>query len=408
MFPSKLRAAVVPVLLVASVGVAAALGVQSARQRKHARAAAVEPAGTAPLAGPTFSYSETAPVEASVPTPDEYAMSAPMQCILHQITRDEGEASWALPEGVVVLSDPPSERPSLVRAYARAHAKGRTGEVAVPAGSGLSILTAGPLLQPSEQIAVRRLSRHGPRIDLEVAHAPYPAFPGEMPAGPNWRPLLLAPLLLPAGSYELTVTWWAFATPLPATRLEDGKPVDQPPLKCEYRFLVPEGVVESPVLRCGGADFQALADGRWRAPLLDRRRAVHLGLRVTNRGDKARIFDPRGLGLFAENLRGADHKPPPYGGGTDHTIRSKPVLVAPGHSHLFLVRAALDSPSPDGPLRLSGTIGAGDTVWNYQGLTPGRYELTLDYGVSPQPLRGEDAYWTGRVRSGTVTAEIVP
>src|SRR6185437_6008282 len=46
----------------------------------------------------------------------------------------------------------------------------------------------------------------------------------------------------------------------PTTRLEDGKPVDQPPLVYEYRFKVPNRMAESSVIRCGDADFQALAD----------------------------------------------------------------------------------------------------------------------------------------------------
>jgi hypothetical protein len=406
MFSSKLKIAAVPLLLVATVGAAATLGFQTSRQRKNAWQGPGNPATPVEQVFPTFAYTETTPVGAEVPAPDEYAFSVPLQCVLYQLPYLDDDVD--LPKGAVVLTDPPYERRPLARAYTEAHDQGREGEVAVPAGSGLSILTAGPLLRPHEHLAVRHLSRQGRRIDLQVAHAPNPGAPGERPEGPSWRPLLLVPLLLPEGSYELTATWQAFATPPPATRLEDGKPLDQPPLTFAYRFRVPDGLAESTVLRAGGADFQTLADGRWRAPTPDRRRAVHLGLRVANRGDKGLLLDPRGLSLSAWNLRGADRPSLPFGGGNDHTIPAKPVPLPPGRSHLFVVRAALDSLGLSGPLRLSGSIGSGDTYWSYQGLVPGRYDLTFDYGASPQPLLRDEAYWTGRVISGAVRVEVVP
>lgn len=406
MFSSKLKVAAVPVLLVATVGAAATLGFQTSRQRKNARFDLGNSSAPAERFTPTFSYTEASPVGAEVPAPDEYAFSAPLQCVLYQIPYREGDV--ALPEGAVVLTEPPYERLPLVQAYAEAHDRGRQGEVAVPAGSGLSVLTAGPPLRPNEHIAVRHLTRRGRRIDLQIAHAPYPGLPGDRPEGSIWRPLLLVPLLLPEGSYELTATWQAFATPPPTTRLEDGKPLDQPPQTFAYRFRVPDGPAESPVLRAGEADFQTLADGQWRVPPPERRRAVHLGLRVTNRGDKGLLFDPRGLSLSAWNLRSADRTMLHFGGGTDHTIAAKPVLVPSGHSHLFVVRAGFDLLGPSGPLRLSGSIGSGDTYWSYQGFVLGRYDLTFDYGASPQPLRRDEAYWTGRVASGAVRVEVVP
>jgi hypothetical protein len=412
MSPSKLKIAAVPLLLAATVGLAGTVGFHNARQRKLAQAGARDPEPPTAVDNRPFPYSDTTPVGEDVPRPDEYSMSAQMQSILFQTyfnaRTPEREYYRTLRDGAVVVTNPPLDRLSVAEVYAKVDAQGRDEELSVPAGTALSILTAGPLLQPYDQVIVRGLARSGKRVELQVAYAHTQLGTVERPKAEDWRPLLLVPLILPGGAYELRVTWRKYATPSPTTRLEDGKPVDQPPLVYEYRFKVPEGVAESPVVRAGKADFQTLAEGQCRMGQDTEWRNVHLGLRVTNRGDKALLFDPRGLGLFAESLKTADGRLLRYGGGNDGTIVARPLSLPPGKSHLFIVRALLEWGRGGEALRLSGSAGSGDFYWYYQGLTFGKYDLTFEYAVIPQPLRPPETYWTGRVRSGAATIEIVP
>jgi hypothetical protein len=409
---SKFKVVVVPLALAAAVGLAATLGVQSARQRRQAQLSERGPQPPAVDAPPPFPYSETTPLAADAPDPDEYTLSVQMQNVLFQTYYNVRVAERlmfrSLPEGAVVVTNPPQDRLSAAAVYHQAHTQGQEGEVSLPPGTALSILTAGPLLQPYDQVIVRGLSRSGRRIDLQVAYAHSQVGRAELPKDEGWRPLLLVPLLLPEGSYELRATWWKYVTPSPATRLEDGKPLDQEPQVYAYRFKVPQGLAESSAVRAAGADFQALAECPCRMTPDIEARYLHLGLRVTNRGEKPLLFDPAGMGLYADNLKTTDGRLLRYGGGSDHLMVARPLSVPPGKSHLFVVRALLEWGRTGESMRLSGLVGSGDFFWYYQGLTHGTYHLTFEYGVVPQALRPPETYWTGRVRSSPVEIELIP
>ncbi len=412
--PAKLKAVAIPLLLVATVGVAAALGVHSAKQRKQYRSDEYDLEQPFESAEQLMPFSVTTPVGADVPVPDEYSISVNLQHVIYQnpfsgpgMRVDRGGSFRALPEGAVVLREPPYDRVAITEAYNEAHALGKKGEVAIHSGAALSIMSAGPLLPPNTQVVVRHMVRHGQRIELEIVHAPYPIQSEEAPIGENWRPLVVVPLLLPAGTYELKTTWRSFERPPPTVRLEESKPLDQPPVEYLYTFKMVHGMGESPVVRAAGADFQALADSPCRIPSPVERFSAHLGLRITNRGDKDLLFDPRGVGLFHENMKTVDGRPLRYGGGSDGTFITRPVPVGARKSHLFLIRGQTEWVRSSEPMRLSGFIGAGDSFWSYQGIPPGKYHLTFDYAVGPQPLRPAETYWTGRVRSGAVTIEFV-
>jgi hypothetical protein len=411
MLPPKLKLAAVPLLLVATVVGAATLGIHNARKKKQARTTPHDLANLTVSEEQPFPYSPTVPVDADLPVPEEYSMSARMQSLLYQTSQNvrpaERAAFLGLPEGAVVLTNPASDSQSIIAAYTAAHAQGKQGEVTLNPDCGLSILTAGPLLQPGDQVVVRDLFRSGQRIELQVIYSQSEA--GEKVPSDSWRPVVLVPLLLTTGTYELQVSWWAYANPqMMPMRLEDGKPLNRVPLLYEYRFKVTGGVSQSPVVRADGADFQTLAESPCPMPPNLDRRSLHLGFRITNRSDKDLWFDPRGLGLFEDNFKTADGRLLHYAGGSDRSILARPLTLLPGKSHLFIVRAQLERVRNGELLRLSGTMGSGDFFWSYMGLTPGKYQLAFEYGVVPQPLRPPEIYWTGRVRSGPAEIEIVP
>jgi hypothetical protein len=408
---SQLKFVAVPLILTVAIGLAVYLGILSARQRRLAQLSTRQPEPEAVLERP-LPYSETTPVAAEVPSPEEYSMSVQMQFILFQTFYNarmfERDLLRNLPEGAVVLRNPPLDRQNVAVAYHRAHVLGQEGEVVLASGSALSILTAGPLLQPYDQVVVRNLTRRGSHVELQVAYAHAQTSRSEVPPAEGWRPLLLVPLLLPEGSYELRTTWWKYAAPSPTTRLEDSKPLDQPPLEYRYRFKLTDGLAESPVVRAAGADFQALAEGPCRMPTDTEWRGLHLGFRITNRSEKPLLFDPRGLQLLPGSIKAADGRQLRYGGDSDGTIVARPVSLPPGKSHVFILRTMLEWGRASEALRLSGSIGSGDYYWYYYGLMFGTHQLTFEYGVSPQPLRPPETYWTGRVRSAPVALEIVP
>src|SRR4051812_42675766 len=102
---SKLQIAAVPLVLAATVGLAATLGVYSARQRRQAQLSEPDPQPP-PMTDPRpFPYSETVPVAADVPAPDEYSVSVQMQSVLFQtyynVRAAERVVFQSLPEGAV-------------------------------------------------------------------------------------------------------------------------------------------------------------------------------------------------------------------------------------------------------------------------------------------------------------------
>ena len=363
-------------------------------------------------------YSPATPVAADVPIPDDFSMFFPLQTVVvlpkYSPLEPERHAaacatSRSLPEGVVVVTDPPDNYPAATALFRKALAQAGKGELRVEPGCSLSVLAVGPLLIPFAHVELRHLTCHGKRIEMEIAYTAKPPEKERKDEEQHWRPLVVVPLLLRAGPYYLEATWRA------VDKWRDGKPLPVEPLVQTCSFVAPEGMAESPALRVHGVDFQALVDGRCPVPEAGHRRSLHFGLRVTNRGDKELLFEPSGVALFADSLRIGDGSLLRYRGGSDHTIFAKPVRVPAGRSHVFVVRGELrwfkDSGLQDvgwykggTGLALSGVVGTGDRFWYYDGLAVGKYRPCLDYQVLDRP----ESFWTGRVRTQDVEFEIVP
>ncbi|HZU39274.1 MAG TPA: hypothetical protein VFA18_25330, partial [Gemmataceae bacterium] len=75
---SQLKFVAVPLILTVAIGLAVYLGILSARQRRLAQLSTRQPEPEAVLERP-LPYSETTPVAAEVPSPEEYSMSVQMQ-----------------------------------------------------------------------------------------------------------------------------------------------------------------------------------------------------------------------------------------------------------------------------------------------------------------------------------------
>lgn len=403
----KFKAAAVG-LLMAMAGIGSAIMIYRAMAGKPSRA----------LPPPPVPYSPATPVAEDVAIPDNFSVFFPVLTVVVLPERFPREpesyaasctASRSLPARAVVVTDPPDTYAATAALFRETFAQAEKGELRVKAGCGLSVLAVGPRLEPSAQFECRQLTCRGKRIEVEVAHtAGVPPRTEQKIKEEPWRPMVVIPLLLRAGSYQLKVTWRAM------DNIREGKPLPGDPLVQTCSFAAPEGVVESAALRVHGVDFQTLVDTRRSVPKEGHRCNLHLGLRVTNRGDKELLFEPAAVHLMLDSLRTAKGCSLRYGGGRDGTMVSKPVPIAPGRSRIFVVRGELgwfkDRQIQGGwhkggtGLFLSGVIGSGDTFWYYDGLTAGKYRLCLDYHVSDRPA----SFWTGRVRTQDAEFEIVP
>lgn len=401
----KFKAAAVG-LLMAVAGVGTAIMIYRAMAGKPSRAL------------PSMPYSPATPVAEDVAIPDNFSVFFPVLTVVVLPKRFSREperyaaactASRSLPARAVVVTDPPDTYAATAALFREALAQAEKGELRVKPGCGLSVLAVGPLLEPSVQFECRHLTCRGKRIEVEIAHtAGVPPRKEQKIKEEPWRPLVVIPLLLRAGSYQLKVTWRAM------DKIREGKPLPGDPLVQTCTFAAPEGMVESPALRVNGVDFQTLVDSRRSVPKEGHRCNLHLGLRVTNRGNKELLFEPGGVHLMLGSLRTTKGCSFRCGVSCDGTMVSKPVPIPPGTSCIFMVRGELgwfkDRQIRGGwyeggtGLFLSGVIGRGDIFWYYDGLTAGKYRLCLDYHVLDRPA----SFWTGRVRTQDAEFEIVP
>jgi hypothetical protein len=237
---------------------------------------------------------------------------------------------------------------------------------------------------------VRRLVRHGRRLELEVAYTRTdPVDPAAC-----WRPVVQAPVDLPVGPAQLAVTWRAVEA------VPDGTARDVPPLVQTFGGVVGEGLAASEAVRVGDVEFQAVIEANCIVlPLGSRMQSV--GLRITNRGDKDLLFSWPDSRSWRITVRSPDGKaveravsgPPRLG---------QPVQVAAGRSRtVFACGWETPAVSADGrSLRWDGAPQA-QRSWSFDGRGAAQYRLSLETETAP-PKVDTGPSWVGRVKTPEV------
>ncbi len=132
-------------------------------------------------------------------------------------------------EGVVVVQDAGRSKEMMAKAYVEALPEAKKGSPRSKRGSACCILAAGPMLDNNWQVAARSLVQRGRELELTIVLADPKR--GKRETIIPMRPLVYAPLELPAGTYSLTATWELRES------LPDGKPVRAKPLSHSCAFV---------------------------------------------------------------------------------------------------------------------------------------------------------------------------
>jgi len=350
-----------------------------------------------PLTEPSLtlaSGSDSDPCSDEPKLPDNFTISTPYgdleQLAFRRHDRDPRFSVQAesLPEGVVALGPIPADELAVAMAFRRALAQARDGELHVESGSGMSIVTVGPLLCFEDRLRVGGYARHGRLITVEIIRTPY--YSGQVKPSPrerSWRPLVVVPLLLGPGSYELRAIW---------RNLEEvvaDEPLSAGPLVCSCVFTVPKGTIQSRKVCGHGVEVRAVVDALCHVSRDVKRTRLNAGLMLTNRSGR----DLSELsGGFLAHLRALDDHPLNFREFPQFILRWPTAMgTAVDHSHLFLLRSAFE-PAPDGTLTLSDGLGS----WQWEGASAGRYALSIRYystDIVAKPLRQPDPIFTSEV-----------
>jgi hypothetical protein len=176
------------------------------------------------------------------------------------------------------------------------------------------------------------------------------------------------------------------------------------------------GMTESRDVRVDGVDFTATVEPRVQAPAAGSKRAMGFGLRLGNQSGKALRFNR--FDTAWPQLKSADGKALEMLAGRKDSKIPMPVTLNNGDSTTLLPGATLEW-LPDGRgLRLFGVEATGG-VWQFNGLTPGRYRLGFSYESTAKPIEDllrarpdwSDAgppFWLGKAETAEVTFEIAP
>jgi RNA polymerase sigma factor (sigma-70 family) len=213
------------------------------------------------------------------------------------------------------------------------------------------------------------------------------------------------------GRYKVRVSYQnddeQFKTDDDMTVLKDVWTGDVPTPFVEVTVVKPEAKGEkdeeyaaSKAVRVGDVEFQAMAQNKRLVAEPGIERAIDLGLRITNRGDKPLTFNL--FDAIRPVLKSADGKSIPADGGRNATKPVAPLLIAPGMSETVRWRARLEWPKDQKLPRLSWSDGTG-LLWYFDGVGPGRYLLRFEY----ENTKGEK-FWTGKATTNDVEFEIVP
>jgi hypothetical protein len=147
---------------------------------------------------------------------------------VHRLAYDPSDprSPGSLPLAVVVAAGPFADQESLVEQFKSAHTN---GTATVSNGSALFILSAGPVLDSPDRVAVRRLSQRGNWFDLEVDYSSARLEESPLRRNVQWRPLVQIPLSeeLSPGKYRVKAHWVAVGStaahePPPGSRLSEA------------------------------------------------------------------------------------------------------------------------------------------------------------------------------------------
>jgi hypothetical protein len=157
---------------------------------------------------------------------------------------------------------------------------------------------------------------------------------------------------------------------------------------------------ETEPVRANGLDFQLIAPVVWVTPADDKGTPIPLALRVTNRGDTdVHLCVSWALKIALKDAAG---KEPHFSGGVDDQDRSQTRTIAKGQSvtldRHFQLRRASDK---DGTFRLKGQFGL--EFWEFMGLKPGKYTLSMTYSLGSS----DKSLWEGEATTKELSIEII-
>jgi hypothetical protein len=159
-----------------------------------------------------------APVDGRAPAPEAAeTVQVPFRgVVLHRPAHFvDRERFVALSEAVVVVAAVPAAPAALADTFIEA---AKTKADSLSRSEVPHILSVGPVLDSPDSVVVRKLTRRGRHLALDIAYTSARAAGVELRRNVPWRPLVEVPVELPPGRYELEVTWTAVAS------LPDGKP----------------------------------------------------------------------------------------------------------------------------------------------------------------------------------------
>jgi hypothetical protein len=312
------------------------------------------------------------------------------------------DLSRSLPEGVVVVTDPPDDFAGLAQVYRETLDQAPDRDFRVKAGPGLTMLTVGPLLSQKEVAHVVRLDCRERRIELDIGYGVPRGGIIPVPQSTGWRPLAAVPLVLDAGTYIVEVNWSLVGLPA-----DPDAPPRGPTIQT-CTFTAPPRVTRSRTIRVNGADFQAVVDGSCPLPARGTAHWLHLALGVTNRGESDLYLDPHGFGIRPDSVQSQGGPSLRYWGGNDRFIPAEPVRVPPRWRYLFVVRGRFHWPDNVQALRLDGFAGPySQSFWQYDGFTTGTYQVYFWYSREPAPVK-EGPIWYGALQTKNASFQLVP
>jgi hypothetical protein len=186
-----------------------------------------------------------------------------------------------------------------------------------------------------------------------------------------------------------------------------------------FEILPKADLKVSRAVRVNGVDFQAVADPKYVLPLPGERRPFDVGLRITNAGKKALLFNL--YDTIRPTLRSADGKViKGIAGVRFRTAIPRPILVGPGKTETVWRRAHQTWTTDRARLLLLIPDGAGG-AWNFDGLRPEKYKLSFEHENTEAALakflrlpRKKEAFeqgqpfWMGKVVTSEVEFEVLP
>lgn len=157
------------------------------------------------------------------------------KAVVHTASEPGGQGVFArLSRDVVVVASPPADKRALAVAYALGAAP-EPSEFVFPkfrSRDKICALTVGPLLDSPDQVTVKSLTRRGEELELLIEHTQVRAEGAQLRRNIIKRPMVEAPISVPAGTYRMTVIW----KPIP-TR-EADKPFALEPVKHVSKFTI--------------------------------------------------------------------------------------------------------------------------------------------------------------------------